>query len=274
MTDVTIRWAGPSDATSASTYKVERSYDMTSFSELAAGQASTAPYVSPSTTLNGAQAKGSTTLDLVDASSISASGYGWIGRDALVQWTGKTSNQLTGVTWHSGSGTYASGVAFVEAHESYADTGATATNNAIIYRVTHIDTNGVSSAPTYSWFYEPPTPASDRHCVVIINAGADVGVSPQANITVYGYLADDDQFNFAAGQHLDADNVAANSTTTNDLGLAFFHCWKNDYREGAGGDADAAYTFVIDATDAAKLATFTVTTIPDQDWALLRDIVD
>lgn len=274
MTDVTIRWAGPSDATSGSTYKIERTYDMSSYTTLDATQASTSPYASVTTTLDGAQAKGSTTLDLTSATSVSASGYGWIGRDALVQWTGKTADQLTGVTWHSGYGTYATGAEFVEAHESYADTGATATNNAIVYRITHTSGDGVDSAPAYLWYYEPPTPASDRHCVVIVNTGADLGIAPQASLDVYGYLSADDQYHFAAGQHLDSNNIAANATTSNTLGLAFFHCWKNAYREGAGGDADASYTFIIDAADAAKQATFTATTIPDQDWVLLRDIVD
>ena len=51
MTDVTVRWAGPSDAASGSTYKVERTLDNSSWTTLAASQAATAPYASDSTTL-------------------------------------------------------------------------------------------------------------------------------------------------------------------------------------------------------------------------------
>ncbi len=274
MTDITIRWAGPSDATGDSVYVIERTYNMDDFDTLDDTQAATSPYVSPSNTLDGAHTYGDTAIDLTSGTAISSSGYGWIGRDALVQWTGKTSNQLTGVTWHSGYGTYATGVEFAEAHESYADTGATATDNAIVYRITHINGDGISSAPAYLWYYEPPTPASDRHCVVIVNTGADLGAAPQAGITVQCYLGGDDQYHFAAGQHLDANNIAANSVASNDLGLTFFHCWKNEYREGAGGLPDAAYVFVLDADNAAKRATFTASSIPDQDWVLLRDIID
>jgi hypothetical protein len=40
--DVTIRWAGPSDAAAASRYKVERTLDNSAWSTLAAAQAALA----------------------------------------------------------------------------------------------------------------------------------------------------------------------------------------------------------------------------------------
>ena len=271
MANITIRWAGAADAASGSTYKIERTVDNSNWSELDAAQAATSPYAAPETTLDGNASQGATTIDLVDASGFSASGYGWLD-DALIQWTGKSSNQLTGVVWHSGYGTYASGSAVYEAHESYADTGVTISYNAVLYRITHTDPSGNVSPPAYLWYYSPPVPASSQHCVVIVPVGADLGVLMQADATVTCQLAADDQFALASGPHLDQNEGTANSQTTNVFGLAFFHCWRNSAREGQAGAADAAYTFTLKPGSGAL--TVTVTTIPDLDWVLLSQVAD
>jgi len=240
----------------------------TDWSELAASQAATSPYVSPSSTLSGSALYAAVSLTLVSASEFSSTGYAWVDDEALVQWTGKSGNDLTGVTWHSGYGTYASGSSVVEAHESYADNGVTPSANAVVYRITHTDASSVASAPSYLWYYYPPTPASSQHCVVVVSEGADLGIVRQASITVTCQLSLDTQYDDSFGAHLDqAGAGAANSQTTNAMGLAFFHCWKNSARRSSAG-TDAPYTFSVGGYSV------TVSTIPDRDWVLLSQVAD
>jgi hypothetical protein len=264
----TIRWAGPSDAVSGSTYKIERTIDNVSWSVLAAGQAATSPYASHASSLGSNASYGATSVTLVSAATFSSSGYAWID-DALLSWAGKTGDTLTGVVWYSGIGTYASGTAIYEAHESFADTVTTGVY-AVIYRITHI-LGGVSSAPLYLWYFAPPAPASSDHCVVIVLVGADLGTEMQATVSVQAYLASDAQFGEAAGQHLDANAMSSNIQTTNALGLALFHCWRDSARFDSAGGADAKYTFVL--KPGSNSLTVTASTIPDRDWILLSQIV-
>ena len=268
--DITLRWAGPADAAAASTYKIETTVNNSSWSTLAAAQASTSPYVSPSNTLNGAHVYGVATITVASGTTLSNSGYGWLD-DALVQWTGKSTNDLTGVTWHSGYGTYATGTTLREAHESYADTGVTATLYAALYRVTHTNTAGEISAPTYIWYFSPPTPASADHCVVVVPINSDLGIEARAGVLVTAQLASDIMFSDLQGLHLDMGQSTVKTATTNAFGLAFFQCWKSSRFSHLTSGADAAYTFVLDA-GTANAFTVTAATIPDRDWVLLRDI--
>ena len=268
---ITVRWAGAPDAVSGSTYRVERSLDFDTWTELAAAQAATAPYAAPSGVLSGNHDYGCTAINLVSGTPISSAGYGFID-DALVEWTGKTGNQLEGVTWHNGYGTYASGTALYEAHESYADS-TTPTGLAVVYRITHIDATSREGPPAYSWSYYPSVPASRDHCVVLVSIGTDLGYEAAAGKTVTCQLATDDQFAVGAGaQHLDQAEASTNTQVTDALGLAEFQCWKSSGRAGVGGGADATYSFVLDS--GGNALTVTVTTIPDRDWVLLREIAD
>jgi hypothetical protein len=269
---ITIRWAGPSDAANGSTYLIEQTLDNNSWTTLDADQAATSPYVAPAAVLDGDVAYGAPALDLVSGTPISASGFGWLD-DALVEWSGKTSNQLTGVTWHSGAGTYASGSAFLEAHESYVDASVTPTLNAVVYRITHTNPDSNMSAPTYIWYFYPPAPASSDHCVVIVNVATDLGVEAGA-VSVQAYLKDDTQFGDMQGAHLNAGSSANKTQTTDDFGLACFQCWKSSRRGGIATGADAAYTFLLDALAAVQSTVLTVTvdSIPDRDWVLLKDV--
>lgn len=269
--DITIRWGGPSDATSSSTYKVERTLDWTSFSTLAASQAATSPYASITGALASNASYGATSVVLVDGASFGTTGFAWID-DALIEWAGKSTNTLTGVVWHNGYGTYAAATAVVVAHESYVDTGVTPTNNAVLYRVTHTDADSNESAPAYIWYYAPPVPASNRHCVVICNTETDLGVEKQSGLTIKAYLDNDSEFAMA-GQHLDAASSANIDQTTNSLGLAFHQCWKTSVRSNVSGTG-AVYNFVLDAGDAANKVTVAASSIPDRDWVLLSWIAD
>ena len=269
--NITLRWAGPGDAASGSAYRIERTLDWQTWSELAAAQAATSPYASLTATLAAEASFGDTGISL-NSNSLSSSGYGWLD-DALVQWTGKSGANLTGVTWHSGSGTYPSATTLYEAHESYTDSGVDPSDNdAVVYRITHTDAASRVSPPAYCWYYYPAAPASKDHCVVIVAIGGDLGVTVRSGVTVTCELASDDQFADIGGTHLDAEQSgSANSQTTNDLGLAFFQCWKSSARGGKGGGADAAYTFVLDSGAAGAL-TVTAASIPDRDWVLLKDV--
>lgn len=270
--DIVARWAGPADAAGGDTYLVERTLDWVSWSTLAAAQAATAPYASARSSLGEDVESEATSINLVDGTDFASSGYGWLDHEALVQWTGKSGDQLTGVTWHSGYGTYAAGSALAAAHESLSDLGLEPTNGAVVYRITRFDGAGNQSAPAYFWFYAPPAPASNAHCVVVVNVSADIGAAPQAGLTVQAYLSQDTEF--SGGRHLDANKVAVVSQTTNELGLAFFSCWKDSRRVQVEGGASASYRFVLDAATTAKALTLAAVVIPDRDWVLLWDVAE
>lgn len=270
MADVTARWAGAADAASGSTYKVEYSLNNVDWTVAAATQAATSPYAPVVGALSGNHSYGATSIILVDGATFGTSGYAYID-DALVQWTGKSTNTLTGVTWHSGSGTYATGSAVTVAHESYAATGLTIGLNVVLWRITHTNAAGLVSAPAYLWYYSPPAPASSRHCVVISNIGTDLGMEARSGLGVTANLAADTEFSDIAGIHLDKGQSAAKTQTTNAFGVTFHQCWKSGTRSPVGGGTDAAYTFVLDSASADKL-TVTVDTVPDQDWVLLSQI--
>lgn len=267
MTDVVVRWGGPADATSGSTYKVERTLDNSAWTTLAAAQAASSPYASVSGTLNGDAAYGATSIELDNAAAFGTSGLGWLGGEALVEWTGKTSNTLTGVVWHSGYGTYTDGSALMVAQESYTDAGVTVTNNAVLYRITHINASGQEAAPAYYWHHFPPGAASSRHCVVIVNVKTDLGVETRAGISVQCYLAADTNFDITGGAHLDARQSSVMTQATNVFGLAFFQCWRSSARSPASN-----YTFRLDS-GASTVYEVAVASIPDRDWVLLEDLL-
>lgn len=272
--DVVLRWSGPADVGNTSdTYRIETNTTGVEWNIAEASQAATSPYVSPSTALASNASYGATSLILTSGTNFSSAGYGWID-DALVQWTGKSSNTLTGVTWHSGYGTYAAGTTIYEAHESY-----TATLNidpvtfvCVTFRITHINVAGKESAPLYVWYFSPPAPASRDHCVVIVLLASDLGVEWSTGGSVRCTLAADNQFSEIAGLHLNQDGTLdANLQDVNPFGMALFQCWKSSARAGVAGGADAAYTFVLDSGSATPL-TVTAAEIPDRDWVLLSQI--
>lgn len=184
MADIEIKWAGPADADASSTYRVERTTDNVNWTTLAAAQAATAPYASPSTTLSASTDYGDNPVSLADASAFSTSGAAWVDGQALISWTGKSGNDLTGVSWESGAGAYTGGSEVIEAHESHSDLGVSVPNNMALYRITHTDSAGIDSAPTYLPYFVPPAPESSDHCVVVVLVGTDVGVNARSNITV------------------------------------------------------------------------------------------
>lgn len=263
---ITLRWSGPPDATASSTYKVEASLDGTTWTVLAAAQAATSPYASPASTLAAAANYGDASLTLVNAAAFPASGYGWLDNEALVSWTGKTSNTLTGVTWYSGLGSYTAGSPVVHAHENLTHE-ATPTNAAVLYRITH-QAGGRSSAPTYAMYYAPGPPASADHCAVIVSLASDLGIQRHGEARVTAYLVNQQQVALRLGEHLRRLPADGNMQLTNALGIAVFHCWRSSRRQALGASADGGYIFVIEQAG-APTTTFVAPTIPDRDWVLL-----
>ena len=267
--DIVIRWAGPSTAESTDVYKIERALvDMDTFVEIEAGQVAVSPYASPTSTLNGDVTYGDTSIILTDGSSFSTEGFGLF-EDAYVAWTGKSTNTLTGVTWHTGNGEYVTGTEMYETHESYTDESVTVSNNVAVYKITRIDVAGNESAPAMFWYFVPPAPDTSDHCVIIVLLGSDVGNSVQVGENITCQLSTDNQFSKVTGAHLDQSEGTANTQTTNAFGLAFFQCWKNS---GRYGDTDSVYTFVL--KPGTSPFTTTVSTVPDRDWVMLDQVRD
>lgn len=193
--------------------------------------------------------------------------------EALIQWTGRTGDDLTGVIWHTGYGTYLTGSSVVEAHESYADT-PTPTLNAILYRITHTNPAGNVSAPAYLWYFYPATPASSEHCVVVVLVFADLGLDAQDGVVVNAYITTDTNFSNRGGLHLDSNQTDGNVMTLDAFGMACVQCWRSSARAAKGGGAASSYTFILDSGDSANRLSVVASTIPDRDWVLLKDIAD
>lgn len=271
--DITIYWAGAPDADNQSTYKIRRSFDLNNWTTLAAGQAATAPYAAVRTTLAAQAQYGDTTLTLTSAGSVSASGGGYLNK-AFVRWTGKNGNQLTGVTWESGGGTYVVGAAFAQAHESYADIGVDGFNLTVFYEITHQRSN-LTSEPCYLVQYMPPKPASPDHCVLIVVVGTDVGqLARRSGVTVTCALADDTAFD-PFGAQADANRVAAeNSKTTGVDGATAFQLWRSSALAAATGGSVPLYTVTLGANETGSEQSYTLTSVPDgRKWMLLDKAV-
>lgn len=271
--DITIYWAGPADADSGSTYLIERSFDLTNWTELAAGQAATAPHASPATTLASSALAGVTTLALADAGDFASAGHGYVGK-ALIAWTGKTGDNLTGVTWLSGAGTYAGGTVVVAAHESYTDSAVAGYNYTVFYRITH-QNGGLVSPPAFVLHYVPPAPASADHCALLVIVATDAsGMTRRAGVSVACYLQDDSAFDPFGGQ-ADANRVPADNTQVTGVdGAAAFQLWRDSALSAATGGTVPAYTVVLGVNEIGSEQTFTLTGIPDdRDWLLLSQVV-
>lgn len=264
MTDINLFWAGAADAASGSTYRIRRTLDMSAWTELAAAQAATSPYTPDTTALDGDHAYGVTEVALLDATDFAASGHAFLEGEGHISWTGKSGNNLTGVTWLAGYGTWLDGTVVIEAHETYNDSGVSIVNGAVVYEIVHTNPDGEVSPPTFVWYYYPATPPSDRHCQVIVSVFEDLAYAVRDGVSVVVELSNDSAFADDGGQ-LDAGTAATRTQTTNDLGLAVFSCWRTSAKVSSGDMP--TYTFRIDGTE------FSVQTIPDLNWVLLSDLL-
>lgn len=267
---VTIRWAGPPEAKIGDRYKILRYvYDtgvLTYVNEVDANS----PYASPKTTLSSNATYGDTTVELADASSFPSSGWAWLS-DALISWSGKSADNLTGVEWFSGNGTYETGTDIYQAHESYSESVTTNENAlGIHYQVIRVDGSDDSeSAPSHFWQYDLPAPATSEHCVVLVHLVADLAATPLEGIEVRAYLAAPDVFATKIGVYLNPKSAPDMSQRTDSQGMAVFQCWRKSAIKRSDG-SDTKYTFVLDAGDTPQ--SFEVE-IPDRNWVLLHYLI-
>jgi hypothetical protein len=268
MADITARWAGAQDASSGSVYKIEYTLNNVDWVAITPNQAATAPYTPVIGELASSASYGDLLINLLDGSSFASSGYAYIG-NALIKWSGKSTNQLTGVVWHSGAGAYQSGSRVIVAHESYTATDITIDLNVMLWRITHINSDGLISAPAYIWYFSPPV-APSNCCVVITRIQSDLGFVPRSGIGVQAYLEYDISFANLAGGHLDAQSSADKTQTTNAFGVTFHKCIKNSEREDVGS-GDSPYIFILDSGSAQALK-LRVNNIPNQNWVFLSQI--
>lgn len=268
MTDVVARWVGPADAGATSTYKIEYTLNNVDWTTIAANQAATSPYVSPSSTLASNTAYGATSVVLTNGTDFSTSGYAYFD-DATIQWTGKSTNTLTGVTWHGGYGTYASGTTVYEAHESATASGITISLNAVLFRITHTNPDALVAQPAYFWYFSPPI-APANCCTVITAINSDIGMEALENVDVAAQLSQDIVFSTIGGLHLDKGQSASKVQATNAFGLAFHACWKTSARE-AIDLAEVPYLFTLDNGTSNSLLV-NVPIIPDMPWVMLSQI--
>lgn len=266
MPNLTIRWANDVNTTDSSKFLVSFTTDNVNWST-AASQLASSPYASASAILGQNEPYNSSSILLSGWDNFSASGYALI-EDAQIAYSGITGSKLTGASWLSGYGTYAAGTEVYEAHESYS-ASVTITASAVLYKITHVDSSNIESAPAYLMYYYPDAPMSSHHCKVIIDTLYDIGWYSASGISCSAYINDLKDFNIINGAHiLKNQNPEINHATTNTFGLAVFDCWKNKYVEAVGGALETGYTFVVGSN------TFTAATIPDQNFVLLKDIVD
>lgn len=266
MPNLTIRWANHSNTTASSKFLVSYTTNNSDWST-AASQVATSPYSSASAILGQNEPYNSSSILLSDWSNFSSSGYAIID-DAQITYSGLSGSRLTGVSWLSGYGTYAAGTEVYEAHESYS-ASVTITASAVLYKITHVDSSNIESAPAYLMYYYPDAPMSSHHCKVIIDTLYDIGWYSASGISCSAYITDTNDFNTINGANiLSNKNQEINSTTTNTFGLAVFDCFKNKFVEKQGGALEGGYTFIVGTK------TFTASEIPDQNFVLLKDIVD
>lgn len=266
--DIMVRWPGAADATSGSTYKVERTVDWETWSSLAASQAATAPYAAITGALADDVDYGDASIPLVSATAFGTSGYGSLD-DAYFTWSGKSTDTLTGVVWVLGYGTYAAGSTVRSLHESYEDTGVTPTLGAAVYRITH-QLGGVSAPADYIWFYAPGAPVSSEHCRVFVKVFADVGLEPLVDVAVKVYLVAEGDFTTVGNQYVDPETSTVNTVQVNALGIAAFDLWHSGSRFAAEGGSTASYVFEINSV---QMWSVQVADIPARQFALLGQLV-
>jgi hypothetical protein len=266
--DIMLRWPGAADATSDSTYMIERTLDWETWDQLGDSKPATSPYATVSSALADEVAYGDTSIPLVSAAAFGSSGYGALD-DAFFTWSGKSINTLTGVQWVLGYGVYATGSMVRSLHESYQDVDVTPANGAVVYRITH-ERDGLAAPADYVWFYAPGAPISSEHCRVIVKAFADVGLKPLVDIPVTCHLADEGDFTRVGNQYVDPKTSSSNTQQTNALGLAMFDVWHSGSRFNSDGKGTATYVFSIN--NAAPFVV-NVDNIPARQVLLLGQLV-
>lgn len=253
--DITLRWAGPSDATVNTDYKIYADKATSGSFVLVETVNATSPYASYTTTLDGAIDSTTTTVVLDDATNFSATNYAVVDKE-LIYLGSKSTATFTSCTRNRG-GTlpvaHDDAAVVAKAHESYLDEDVTFNRNVIRYRVIRSETAGDSVAAEFI-AVNPTLPPTNNLCRVwgvIDNMG-----TPVSGATATLTINDSDNL-FSDTSELIAKKTQTD--TTDDDGYFELLIPRNISR--SGGDS---FTLTITGTD-IDTYTKTITTVGDLD---------
>lgn len=253
--DITLRWAGPSDATVNTDYKIYADKATSGSFVLVETVNATSPYASYTTTLDGAIDSTTTTVVLDDATNFSATNYAVVDKE-LIYLGSKSTNTFTSCLRNRG-GTlpvaHDDAAVVAKAHESYLDEDVTFNRNVIRYRVIRSETAGDSVAAEFIAVNPtlPPTNNLTRIWLVLDDNG-----SPITGATVTLQISDSDNFLTDSGELIARKTQ---STTTDSDGYAQLLIARNISRNG--GDN---YVLTVSGTGISDYSR-TITTVPDVD---------
>ena len=256
--DITLYWAGPSDADANTDYRIESDKGTSGTFATVATVDATSPYASYTTTLDMADGLTATAVSLTvdDATNFADDDYVVIDRE-LILLGGKSSETFSTCTRNRG-GTmpvaHADAATVANAHETYTDSAVNfGSRHCIRYRVIRVESSGESVAAEFL-AVNPTLPPTNNLCRiwgVLDNMSA-----PVSGVTVSLAIADSDNY------HTDTSEVirkATQTATTDNDGYFELLIPRNISR--AGGDN---FTLTIDPGNSGEYAR-TITTVSDTD---------
>lgn len=253
--NITLRWAGPSDATVNTDYKIQADKATSGSFQLVETVNAASPYASYTTTLNGTIDSTTTTIVLDDATNFADGDYVLIDKE-LILLDGKSSNTFSSCTRNRG-GTlpvaHDDEAVVAEAHESYLDEDVTFNRNVIRYRVIRSETAGDSVAAEFI-AVNPTLPPTNNLCRVwgVLD---DVG-APFAGATVTLKINDSDNL------HTDTSELLVRKTQTDTTDAdGYFELLIPRNIARAGGDS---YTLTVTGTGIEDYEK-TITSVGDYD---------
>lgn len=255
--DITLRWAGATDADSDTDYVIKSDLTTSGTFVDVATQDATSPYDPDSTTLNGALTDADTTIVLTDGTDFSGADYIVIDGELILLGT-KSTHTFTSCVRGQGSAipaAHLTGATVYAAHESYTDSAVDfGTRNVIRYRVLRRE-SGIDSVGAELIAVSPTAPPTTNLCTVW-GIVADVQGNPISGDTVTLTTDASGDYHLDTGEML---KLEPESTTTDTDGYFEFFMPRDAYRSGTPD-----YTIVVSSGETGA-QTWTVATVPDQD---------
>ena len=256
--DITLYWAGPSDADANTDYRIESDKGTSGTFATVATVDATSPYASYTTTLDMADglSASATSLTVDDATNFADDDYVVIDRE-LILLGGKSSETFSTCTRNRG-GTmpvaHADAATVANAHETYTDSAVNfGSRHCIRYRVIRVESSSESVAAEF--LAVNPTLPTTNNLTRIWGVVDDLN-SPATGLTVTLAIADSDNFFTDTGETI---RKKTQTTTTDDDGYFELLIPRNISR--AGGDS---FTLTIDPGNSGEYARI-ITTIGDLD---------
>lgn len=260
--DITLYWAGPSDADTNTDYRIESDKGTSGTFATVATVDATSPYASYTTTLNEADGltASAVSVTLDDASNFADDDLMLIEKELVLAGGKATNTFATSTRGYGGTApvAHADATTVANAHETYTDSAVDfGSRNAIRYRVIRVESTGESVAAEFV-AVNPTLPPTNNLCRIwgllddISNGTSD----PASGVTVTLAISDSDNY------HTDTSEVIrkkTQTTTTDDDGYFQLLIPRNISR--AGGDS---FTLTIDPGASGEYAR-TITTVGDVD---------